>query len=215
VQSIGAGGIGVLAYASSRLGGRRLTPRELRGVALSVLGLGLLAVSLARSSGGGERGSLSGILAWLGGTAAVAVLVLLIGRKKGALAVAEGVAGGLLFSIGDFSTKLATQGGTRLAFVVTLTLGYTFGTSLLQLGYQRGAALTVAGLATLLTNALPIAAGTIVLQEPVPSGALGIVRVLAYVAVIAGAILLAAPDPGARDPSTPTPSERALDPGRS
>ncbi len=206
VQSIAAGGIGVLAFVSSRLGGRRLTRRELRGVALSVLGLGLLAVSLAGSTGGGGHGSTAGILAWLGGTAVLAVLVLLIGRHTGALAVAEGIAGGLLFSIGDFSTKLATQGGTRLAFVVTLIIGYTLGTSLLQLGYQRGAALTVAGLATLCTNALPIAAGTIVLHEPVPTGALGVARVVAYVAVTAGAILLAAPDAGARDPSRHSPS---------
>ncbi len=201
VQSIGAGGIGVLAFVSSRLGGRRLKRRELNGVALSVLGLVLLAVSLAKSSGGGGRGSTAGILAWIGGTAALAVLVLLIGRRSGARAVAEGVAGGILFSIGDFSTKLATQGGTHFAFVVTLVIGYTLGTSLLQLGYQRGEALTVAGLATLCTNALPIAAGTIVLHEPVPSGALGVVRVLAYVAVTVGAILLAAPDTGTDDQS--------------
>jgi hypothetical protein len=202
VQSIGAGGIGVLAYVSSRLGGRRLTRRERSGVALSVLGLALLAVSLSKNSGGGGSGSTAGILTWLGGTAALAVLVILIGRERGALAVAEGVAGGLLFSIGDLSTKLMTQGGTRFAFVVTLIIGYTLGTSLLQLGYQRGAALTVAGLATLCTNALPIAAGTIVLHEAVPSGALGAVRLLAYVAVTAGAILLAVPDPVTRDRST-------------
>ena len=73
------------------------------------------------------------------------------------------MAGGVLFSIGDFSTKLATQGGTHFAFVVTVIIGYTLGTSLLQLGYQHGGALTVAGLATLFTNALPILAGTIVL----------------------------------------------------
>ncbi len=198
VQSIGAGGIGVLAFVSSRFGDRRLTHRELRGVVLSVFGLVLLAVSLASSSGGGQRGSTAGILVWLGGTAVLAGVVLLIGRKRRALAVAEGVAGGLLFSIGDVSTKLATQGGARFAFVVTLIIGYTLGTSLLQLGYQRGAALTVAGLATLCTNALPIAAGTIVLHEPVPSGALGVARVLAYVMVTVGAILLAAPDPAAR-----------------
>jgi hypothetical protein len=112
----------------------------------------------------------------------------------GKLAVAQGIAGGLLFSIGDLSTKLATQGGARFAFVVTVIIGYTLGTSLLQLGYQRGGALTVAGLATLLTNALPIAAGTIVLGEPVPSGALGALRIIAFVAVTAGAILLASPD---------------------
>jgi hypothetical protein len=108
--------------------------------------------------------------------------------------VAEGIAGGLLFSIGDFSTKLATQGGAHFAFIATLIIGYTLGTSLLQLGYQRGGALTVAGLATLFTNAMPILAGTIVLGEPVPPGALGAARLLAFVAVTAGAVLLATAD---------------------
>jgi hypothetical protein len=63
------------------------------------------------------------------------------------------------------------------------------------MGYQRGSALTVAGLSTLCTNALPIAAGTIVLHEPVPAGALGVLRVFAFAGVVAGAILLAHPDP--------------------
>jgi drug/metabolite transporter (DMT)-like permease len=194
VQSIGAGGIGVLAYVTARVSHRRLGRTHLTGVWLSVLGLVLLAVSLAESSGAGGRGSTAGILAWLGGTAALALFVLYVGRRRGGMAVAQGLAGGLLFSIGDFSTKLVTQGGAHFAFLVTLVIGYTLGTSLLQLGYQRGSALTVAGLATLATNAMPILAGTIVLHEPVPSGALGAARVLAYLAVVAGAILLAAPD---------------------
>ena len=63
-----------------------------------------------------------------------------------------------------------------IVFLVTLIIGYTLGTSLLQLGYQRGSALTVAGLATLFTNALPILAGTIVLREPVPTGGLRLVQ---------------------------------------
>ncbi|HWF73203.1 MAG TPA: hypothetical protein VG186_07655 [Solirubrobacteraceae bacterium] len=200
VQSIGAGGIGVLAYIQARASHRRLSRRELIGVSLAVFGLFALAVSLAKNSGAGGKGSTPAILAWLGATAALALLALWLGRRAGQGAVAEGIAGGLLFSIGDLSTKLATQGGARLAFVITLILGYTLGTSLLQLGYQRGGALTVAGLATLLTNALPIAAGTIVLGEPVPAGVLGALRIFAFAAVTAGAILLASPDrpaPGA------------------
>ena len=151
-------------------------------------------VSLAESSGGGEHGSIAGILAWLGGSAALALVVLTIGSRRDDRAAAFGVAGGLLFSIGDISTKLATQGGAHFAFVVTLIIGYTLGTSLIQLGYQRGGALTVAGLATLCTNALPIAAATIVLHEPVPSGILGGARVVAFIAVTAGSILLSEPD---------------------
>ena len=91
--------------------------------------------------------------------------------------------------------------------MITLIIGYTLGTSLLQLGYQRSGALTVAGLATLFTNALPILAGTVVLGEPVPPGLFGALRVLAFVAVTAGAFLLATPDSpaAARQPSPEQP----------
>jgi drug/metabolite transporter (DMT)-like permease len=198
VQSIGAGGIGVLAYASARVRRRRLGRRQSWGVVISVLGLLLLGVSLAKNTGGGGEGSTAGILIWLGGTAALAVVVLLIGRARGFLAVAEGIAGGLLFSIGDFSTKLATDGGAHLAFAATVIIGYALGTSLLQLGYQRGAALTVAGVATLFTNALPILAARFVLKEPVPPGGLGVARGLAFAAVTVGAVLLATPDTATR-----------------
>jgi hypothetical protein len=51
VQSIAAGGIGVLAYVSARMAGRRLRRHEIGGVVVSVLGLVALAVSLV----GGER----------------------------------------------------------------------------------------------------------------------------------------------------------------
>jgi hypothetical protein len=194
VQSIAAGGIGALAYLSARVAGRRLGRRELGGVLLSMLGLVALAVSLARASGEGGNGSLVAIVLWLAITAGAALVVLLAGRSLAGAAAANGIAGGLFFAIGDISTKVATQGGPRVAFVVPLIVGYTLGTALLQVGYQAGGALTVAGLATLLTNALPIAAGTIVLDEPVPSGVFGGLRVLAFAAVVAGAFLLARPE---------------------
>jgi hypothetical protein len=194
VQSIAAGGIGVLAYVSARVAGRRLSRRELGGVLLSMLGLLALAVSLARASGEGGNGSTVAIALWLAITAGAAVVVLSAGRRLAGAAAANGIAGGLFFAIGDISTKVATQGGPRVAFAVPLIVGYTVGTALLQLGYQAGGAPTVAGLATLFTNALPIAAGTIVLDEPVPSGIFGGLRVLAFAAVVAGAFLLARPE---------------------
>lgn len=198
VQSIAAGGIGVLAFVSARVGGRRLSGRELAGVLLSVLGLVALAVSLAGDSGKGGGGTTTAIVLWLGGTAAVALVVLALGRRILGAAAAYGVAGGLFFSMGDVSTKIATQGGARAAFAITLIAGYTLGTALLQVGYQAGGALNVAGIATLLTNAVPIAGATIVLDEPVPSGALGALRVVAFVAVSIGGFLLARPE----DPAT-------------
>ncbi|HEY5694431.1 MAG TPA: hypothetical protein VIR14_07980 [Gaiellaceae bacterium] len=191
VQSIAAGGIGVLAFASARMAGRRLAPVELAGVLLSVLGLVALAVSLVGGKAQEGEGKLGPILLWLGATASVAVALVVAGRRRWGTAVASGVAGGLFFSIGDISTKLATQGGARVAFGVLLLLGYAAGTGLLQVGYQAGGALTVAGLATLATNALPIAAGAVILAEPLPTGALGAVRLVAFVAVVTGAVLLA------------------------
>jgi hypothetical protein len=198
VQSVAAGGIGVLAYVSAHRAHRRLGTRELTGVVMSVLGLLALAVSLTGGGNEGGRGTVADILIWLGATAALAAAVLSLGKRRLGRAVAYGLAGGMLFSIGDISTKVATQGGLRTAFVITLVLGYALGTSLLQIGYQAGGALTVAGLATLLTNALPITAGTVILNEPVPAGALGVLRGLAFFAVTAGAVLLARPDPRAQ-----------------
>ena len=198
VQSVAAGGIGILAFFSARFGKRSLARHELAGVLLSMVGLIALAVSLARASGEGTGGSTVAILLWLGATAGAAVLVLAISQRIGGLAVAAGIAGGLFFAIGDISVKVATQGGIRTLFGVGVVVGYSAGTALLQFGYQRGGALTVAGLATLFTNALPIAAGTVVLGEPVPSGVLGGLRIAAFAAVTIGAILLARPAAGAQ-----------------
>ena len=194
VQSIAAGGIGILAFVSARFSGRRLRRLELVGVLVSMFGLLVLAASLGGGSGEGSGGSTALILLWLVATAVAAVVALGLGRRFGALAVAEGIAGGFFFSIGDISVKVATQGGVRAAFAIGVIAGYSLGTAFLQLGYQQAGALTVAGLATLLTNALPIAAGSVVLGEPVPTGVFGGLRILAFVAVTLGAILLARPE---------------------
>ena len=193
VQSIAAGGIGVLAFASARMARRRLTRAEVVGVLLSVLGLFALALSLVGGKAEEGGGQIGPILLWLGVTAFIAIVLVVVGRRHWGAAVANGVAGGLFFSIGDIATKVATQGGLRVIFAVLLLVGYGMGTALLQIGYQAGGALTVAGLATLATNALPIAAGTVILAEPLPGGALGVVRALAFAAVVTGAVLLARP----------------------
>jgi hypothetical protein len=211
VQSIAAGGIGVLAYVSARMSRRRLSRQETAGVLLSAVGLVALAVSLVGGSGEGDHGTTSAVLLWLAVSAAIAVAVLSLGRRLFGVAVASAIAGGLFFSIGDVSTELATEGGARIAFAITLILGYVLGTALLQTGYQAGTALTVAGIATLLTNAVPIAAGTVVLNEPVPGGALGALRILAFGAVSIGAFLLARPDPSRPQPAADEARPRAAE----
>jgi hypothetical protein len=198
VQSVTAGGIGVLAVATARLGHRTLTTVERLGAGVSVAGLLFLSLSLAGGVQQGARGDLVEIGLWLGCTGTAALLVLSVGRRLFGAAAADAVAGGLLFSCGDISTKIATEGGTRTLFAAVAILGYMLGSSLLQVGYQRGTALSIAGVATLLTTALPIAAGSVLLHETPPHGAQGTLRVVSFAAVVAGAILLGRPRHHAR-----------------
>ena len=192
VQSIAAGGIAVLAFLVSWRSGIRLAARERVGVVLAVIGLVCLGISLAGGHAEGERND-AAVVAWLVGSALVAAVVFAAGRSRRHAAPLFGVAAGVLFAAGDVATKVAVSDGIRLAFVPALVLGYGLGTTTLQLGFQRGGALATAGLATLLTNALPIVAATVVLAEPLPTGILRIVRIVAFAAVVAGGVLLARP----------------------
>jgi transcription elongation factor GreA len=81
----------------------------------------------------------------------------------------------------------------------------------LQLGFQRGGALTTAGIATLGTNAIPIAAAMILFGEPLPNGPLGVVRVLSFAAVVAGAAALAPRQTTSRQAIGSRPDPRARD----
>src|SRR5579875_1902587 len=76
VQGVGAGGIGVLAYVSAKMGRRRMRGHESAGVVISVAGLAMLGVSLQRAGTTGGHGALAGILAWIGASAAAAAAVL-------------------------------------------------------------------------------------------------------------------------------------------
>src|SRR5262249_18273862 len=98
-----------------------------------------------------------------------------------------------LYAAGDVGTKAVVSGGFHVGFVPALLACHGLAFVALQLGFQRGGALTTAGLATLWTNALPIVAGMIVFGEPLPGGVLGVARIAAFAAVVAGAALLTRP----------------------
>lgn len=198
VQAICASGIGVLAYVS--VGGRiaRLSNREQSAVVLAFTGLLLLGLSLtgATQSDRPPRPYLA--ILWLACCVGGA-LVLAIVRLSMARAAALGLAAGLLFAGGDISAKLVVYGGTWLLAVLSLIVAYGLGTSLLQGAFQHGSALTAAGLATLATNAIPIAAGFALFGERLPPGARGALQIAAFATVVTSAVLLATP-------RTPAPS---------
>jgi hypothetical protein len=194
VQATSAGGIGLLALLAWRATGTRPQTGELAGVGAALVGLVLLGASLAGQHGAGRQAAVGSVVLWLVVSGAAAGTLALVGHRT---AAALGAAAGLLYAAGDVATKAAVGGGARFAFVPALLACHGLAFVALQLGFQRGTALATAGVATLLTNALPIVAGTALFHEGLPDGALGALRVLAFVAVVAGAAGLARAEPAA------------------
>ncbi|HSX21377.1 MAG TPA: hypothetical protein VLE97_01230 [Gaiellaceae bacterium] len=187
VQAVSAGGIGLLAL----LAGRPLAITERRGVIVALAGMALLSVSLAGGSNAGSQPPWPRVAVWMALSAAAAGLAVVLRRPRLAAGAGLGIAAGILFAAGDVGTKAAVGGGGRLAFVPALLACHAVAFSALQLGFQRGSVLATAGVASLLTNAVPIAAGVVVFHEHLPGGALGVARGAAFAAVVAGAALLA------------------------
>jgi hypothetical protein len=127
---------------------------------------------------------------WLGACAAAAAALALLGAGL-ARASALGLAAGLLFAGGDISAKLVVYGGTWLVAALALVVCFALGTSILQGAFQHGDALTGAGLATLATNTVPIAAGFVVFGEQLPHGIKGALQLAAFAALVESAVLLA------------------------
>jgi drug/metabolite transporter (DMT)-like permease len=190
VQATAAGGVGILAMLSARMTGLPLSRREWAAVALAISGLALLGISLAGGHGDGSDPGHLAIALWVAcsGVAALASVRLLPPITDSGAAF--GIAAGLLFAAGDVATKSALEGGGHLAYIAALVVCYTAGTGMLQAGFQRGGPLATAGMATLLTNALPIVAGMTIFGEPLPDGWLGALRIAAFAAVVVGAVFL-------------------------
>jgi hypothetical protein len=128
---------------------------------------------------------------WLAASVVAAVLAMTVGARPMPGGAAFGLAAGILFAAGDIATKAVVSGGSHLILVPTLIGFYAGGTMVLQSGFQHGKPLTTAGIATLATNAIPIAAAMTLFREPLPSGVLGVVRVAAFASVVVGAVFLA------------------------
>lgn len=207
VQATAAGGIGILAVMVSRYTEVPLSPVEQLGSVVAVIGLAILGISLAGASDKGTEGSYLAVGIWLAASLAATVLALRAAPRLIGAGPAFGVATGILFAAGDVTTKTTVAGGQHAAFVPALIACYALGTMVLQAGFQRANPLVTAGIATLLTNALPIAAGMTIFHEPLPSGMLGVLRITAFALVVAGAVALARHQRGGAAVDVP-PAER-------
>ena len=193
VQATSAGGIGILALLVHRLGGVELSRREWAGTLLALGGLVLLGISLAgrHATQLGAHHSSVAVAAWIAVSGVCAVVLAGPSARLLAAGAGLGAAAGLCYAAGDVGTKAVVGSAGQLGFVPAVLAAHGLGFILLQLGFQRGSALATAGVATLFTNAVPIAAGMVVFRDGLPDGILGAARIVAFVAVVAGAALLA------------------------
>jgi hypothetical protein len=190
VQAVSASGIAVLALLSMHGHPRRLALPERLAVAIALIGLLLLSLSLVGAKPSSHTPHPGGVVLWLGASAGAAV-VLIVARIPIARAAALGLATGLLFADGDISAKLVSSGGIWLvALPLSLVVCYAAGTSVLQAAFQHGSALTAAGIATLVTNAVPIAAGFVLFDEALPHGVKGALQIAAFASIVGSAALL-------------------------
>ena len=189
VQAVSAAGIGVLAFVGARGRIDMIPGRDAAAVLVAVVGLLLLGLSLRGTHQEDHLPSAMGVVVWLGACGLAAVLALRA-LPSWVPAARFGLAGGLLFAAGDISAKLVGYGGWWLLVAVPLVAAYGLGTSMLQGGYQRGGALTTAGVATLTTDAVPIVAGFVLFNERLPHGASRVLQLAAFCSIVVSATLL-------------------------
>jgi drug/metabolite transporter (DMT)-like permease len=189
VQAVAASGVAVLAFVTARGHPSRLARREQAAVVLAVAGLILLALSLVGTAESDQHPGAVGVIVWLAACGGGAVLLIVVPTRLGR-AASLGLAAGLLFADGDVSAKLVGYGGWWLVALAPLILAYGIGTSVLQSAYQRGDALTAAGTATMVTNAVPIAAGFVLFGEMLPHGTRAVLQVAAFACLVASAVAL-------------------------
>lgn len=207
VQAVSASGIAVLALLGVRGRPGLLSRHEQLAVGLALIGLVLLGVSLVGFEPSSHAPHVVGVVIWLTAAAGAAVALVVIHTRL-ARAAALGLAAGLLFADGDISAKLVSLGGIWFVALISLILCYAAGTGTLQTAFQHGSALTAAGIATLVTNAVPIAAGFVLFDEALPDGAQRVIQVAAFAAIVASAGFLgrgaARPEPTVA-PTLPAP----------
>jgi len=224
VQAVLAGGLVVLGVVAERFFGFHLERRQWAGVVLTSVGLALLAVTgEARSGQDSADYSVAAMLAFEAALVGFGVVLILSCRdesRKSQHGLQLGVASGLLFTTTHVAVKaLSGKIDTTVAEVLVSPYLYVallggiaaFFASARSL--QIGPAVPVIAVTAIAGNASSIPAGIVVFGDPVGSNTLEVgVRMLAFVLVIAAAVLIPAPTRAARMGTPRTSESRAAAP---
>jgi multidrug transporter EmrE-like cation transporter len=207
VQVVLAGGVVMIGVMADRLFGVSVGNRQWWGLALTCLGLVLLAVTFPGGHHGGAHSTFSmpAMIAFEAGLFGIGGL-LIMGPRVGAPAEHHGVmlgaAAGVLFGVSDVAIKALTGIAGHegiLGLAVTPWLYVTIAASVVAFfssarGLQDGDAVPVIAITGTAANVTTVAAGIIVFGDPLPGSTFGIVlQGLAFLLVIVASALTPAP----------------------
>lgn len=217
VQAVLAGGLVVLAVVAERFFGFEVERRQWTGLLLTATGLAMLAVTgEARSGQESANYSIAAMLAFEAAIAAAGVVLIVSyarGRARSNHGIVLALAAGLLFTTTHVAVK-ALSGKIDAGIAEILLSPYlyvaiaggvvAFFASARSL--QIGPAVPVIAVTAIAGNASAIPAGIVVFGDPLGGEALTVVvRILAFLLVIAAAALIPAPT---RATGEPEPEQR-------
>jgi drug/metabolite transporter (DMT)-like permease len=205
VQPIMAAGVALLAYLAVKNLGEKPRRKDIVAIGLSILGVVLLAVSLAEGLPKDVKHSPAALWIFTLAMILVAAVIPLAmrGRSTGQKAAALGISCGLLYGTAavfaklllvDWSGQWAHKGIPvifsslfLLAWAATLIPAFI----ILQAALQRGLAIVVVPLMSCLSQVVPIAMGMVALHEKMPhSIALSMVRVAGFALILVATVIL-------------------------
>ena len=197
VQAVAAGGIGLLVLGVALT--RRQLPGRREASAALLATAGLVALGLSVAGAPLHRPDVVSAPRVLACACVVSVVAGLLSRRRSA--GAGGTGAGLWYGLGDVASKAllvslpAHPGiGAVLAdpYLALALAGHGLGFATLQRSFARGGVVASVAPLTAAMNLLPIAAGVLVLGDPMPgSPPLLALRLTAFAAAAAGAALLA------------------------
>jgi drug/metabolite transporter (DMT)-like permease len=205
VQVVLSGGLVLLAVMADRMFGFKVGKRQWWGLALTFVGLVLLAITLPATHGAHSGFSVPAMVAFEAGLFGLGALFI-VGPRLGARTEHHGImlaaAAGILFGVCNLGVKALTgivgDGGALgialspwlwVALVGSAAAFYASARSL-----QDGDAVAVIAITGTAANIATIAGGIIVFGDPLPGDTLGVVvQAVAFVLVIVASALTPGP----------------------
>jgi hypothetical protein len=202
VQTVIAAGLVLLTVLANSVFGHEVTQREWIGVAMTGVGLALLAATVGDTADSAHADFQPATLAvYVGLLTAVATAAAIAGWQTATGASLVAVSAGVLWGASDISIKalsgtLDERGAGVLVHPLALVilLLSLYGLLVSTRSLQRGRAVPVIAITSAAANVTTIAAGPIVFGEPMPGDALGLtIRLAAFALVVTAASLTPPP----------------------